>query len=168
MNDRDAERQEALKKKHARTKRALKILGTVMVAAGLGLVVMGIVDMAASISNGEMPALFWGLMVGLPMLGFGGMFCMMGFRKELIRYSKDETVPIINEAGQEIVPAIGAVSGAVKHAEGDLCPHCGKANDDGAKFCRHCGAKLLTECPHCGESVKDGAFCDKCGNPLHK
>ena len=44
--------------------------------------------MIISTSEGEMPTLFWGMIVGLPMLGIGGVLCLMGFRKEITRYVK--------------------------------------------------------------------------------
>ena len=166
MDERNAEQQAELKKKHERTKRTLKIIGVVIAVIGLGLAVMGGVDMISSVSDDKMPTLFWGLIVGLPMLGIGGMFCLMGFRKEITRYVKNETVPVINETGQEIRPAISAIAGAVKNAEGNICPHCGNPNDETAKFCRHCGAELSVVCPSCGEKVKAGKFCDKCGKLL--
>ena len=168
MDDPAAKQQAELKKKHERTKRKLKIIGAIVAVAGLGLAIMGFADMVVSTSEGEMPTLFWGMIAGLPMLGIGGGICMMGFRKEITRYVKNEAIPIINETGQEITPAISAMASAVKNTEGNICPHCGNPNDDEAKFCRHCGAELLVVCPHCGEKVKDGKFCDKCGQPLHE
>ena len=167
MNGQNREQQTELMKKHERTKRNLKIIGALIAAAGLGLAVMGFVDMFSSISAGETPTLFWGLIAGLPMLGIGGMLSMMGFRKEIMRYVKNESVPVLNEAGNEIVPAVGAIANAAKNAEGTICPHCGNPNDENAIFCRHCGSELIVICPHCGERAKDGKFCDKCGKSLH-
>ena len=46
------------------------------------------------------------------------------------------------------------------------CPHCGKTNSDGAKFCRHCGNKLTVTCPACGAEVSAGDFCENCGAKL--
>ena len=64
--------------KHEKTKKILKIVGPVVALCGLGLAIMGFVDMIISTQNGEMPSLFWGLIAGLPMLGIGGMICLMG------------------------------------------------------------------------------------------
>lgn len=152
--------------KHEKTKKILKIVGPVVALCGLGLAIMGFVDMIISTQNEEMPSLFWGLMAGLPMLGIGGMICLMGYRRELSRYVKNESVPVINEAGEEITPAVSAIAGAVKGTEENICPHCGKGNADDAKFCRHCGGELTITCPVCGEKVKDGKFCEKCGAKL--
>ena len=63
MNEPNKEQQEELKEKHERTKRKLKIIGIIVAVAGLGFTVMGLVDMISSTSKGEMPALFWGLIL---------------------------------------------------------------------------------------------------------
>lgn len=167
MNMPEQEQTEELKAKHRRTKRTLKIVGVIIAVAGLGLVIMGFTDMILASSEGESPSLFWGLIAGLPMLAIGGALCLMGFRKEMARYIKNESVPVLNEAGQELTPAVNAVVSTAKNAEGNLCPHCGGANEEAAKFCRHCGSAFFVTCPHCGETVKEGKFCDKCGSPLH-
>ena len=166
MDVQEKDRAEALKK-YRRIKLALKIVGVVVAAAGLGLAVMGFADMFLSTADGGSPSLFWGLIAGLPLLGVGGMLCLAGFRREIVRYTKDETVPVLNEAGQELTPAVSAIAETVKSAGEDLCPHCGEPNEKDAKFCRHCGNAFFVTCPHCSETVKEGKFCDKCGEPLH-
>ena len=59
-----------------------------------------------------------------------------------------------------------------------ICPKCNKSNNDSAKFCSGCGAKLeavsqepvqqiekpATVCANCGKELKPGAkFCAFCG-----
>jgi len=47
------------------------------------------------------------------------------------------------------------------------CPHCGFANQPGAKFCANCGKPQGLRCPECGADVAEGArFCSNCGIPL--
>lgn len=49
------------------------------------------------------------------------------------------------------------------------CPHCAKPNDDGARFCTHCGASLTPQvhCPGCNSLVALGTrFCSHCGTSL--
>ena len=47
------------------------------------------------------------------------------------------------------------------------CPHCGSANQPGAKFCANCGKPQGVRCPECGAEVADAArFCSNCGIPL--
>ena len=161
METTEKERAEAIKK-HRRIRRILRIVGPILVAAGLGLAIMGFVDMFLSTAEGKSPSLFWGLIAGLPVLGIGGMLCLAGFRKETIRYTVTDPASVLHEAEQTLAPA-----GAATKKDAELCPHCGKPNEVDAKFCRHCGSAFFVTCPHCGENVKDGDFCGKCGAPLH-
>lgn len=155
-----------MNKKHERTKFILKIIGPIVIAAGLACTATGFADMIISTNEGDMPQLFWLMIIGLPALGVGGMITLTAFRRELTTYIKNETVPVINEAGSEITPAVSAVATAARAGGKNVCPHCGKQNADGAKFCRHCGKPLYVTCPACGRNVRAGAFCDKCGAKL--
>src|SRR5262245_9738378 len=47
------------------------------------------------------------------------------------------------------------------------CPRCQAQNDQGARFCEECGARLELACPSCGQPVSSGKkFCRSCGAPL--
>ncbi|HJJ82686.1 MAG TPA: zinc ribbon domain-containing protein, partial [Methanocorpusculum sp.] len=48
---------------------------------------------------------------------------------------------------------------------GKVCPKCGAAVPDGAKFCPECGKKMgASACPKCGAELSAGAkFCPECG-----
>ncbi len=47
------------------------------------------------------------------------------------------------------------------------CPRCQAQNDDGARFCEDCGARLELACPSCGQPVVGGKkFCRACGAAL--
>ena len=47
------------------------------------------------------------------------------------------------------------------------CSQCKHQNNDTAKFCEECGARLLTVCPRCGQQVNPTAkFCAECGTAL--
>jgi class 3 adenylate cyclase len=47
------------------------------------------------------------------------------------------------------------------------CPRCQAQNDEDARFCEDCGARLELACPRCGQPVTPGKkFCRSCGAPL--
>jgi len=49
------------------------------------------------------------------------------------------------------------------------CQKCQTKNSEENKFCRECGAKLLSACPQCGAEVfPSDKFCGKCGQELSK
>ena len=52
-----------------------------------------------------------------------------------------------------------------KQASGSFCPECGAAVPSGAKFCPECGKKMgASACPKCGAELSAGAkFCPECG-----
>ena len=156
-------------KKHRRVKRTIKAAGILLTIGGIALSVMGFVSFFDAFENGGSPSLFWGCFVGMPMFAFGVNFLRIGFKREIETYGKNESVPVINEASQELKPAIKAIAGAVREGlqedDGAPCPVCGTPNDSGAKFCSSCGAKLQKYCPACGQPNDAAAkFCDKCGN----
>jgi len=50
--------------------------------------------------------------------------------------------------------------------EGPTCSSCGQTNPAGAKFCFHCGERIViaATCPECGtELPKEARFCTECG-----
>ena len=129
----------------------------------------GFVDMGLSMRRMEMPRLFFLLIIGFPSIAIGGMLTLMGFRKEVATYIKNESVPVFNEASEEMKPGISAVASAVKEGvtASVICPACGESNTEGSNFCRKCGHPLSSVCPRCGASVApDSFFCPKCGEKL--
>ena len=154
--------------KHAKNKKVLKIVGIVLLLAGVCCAVTGFVDMGLSMRRMEMPRLFFLLIIGFPSIGIGGMLTLMGFRKEMATYIKNESVPVFNEAGEEMKPGISAIAGAVKDAgKTVVCPYCGSSNGADDNFCSKCGKPLVFTCPRCNAKVSaDSAFCPKCGEKL--
>lgn len=179
MTDDEKRRQEE-QAKHEKTKKTLKIIGFILLGCGAVLDIIFFVNIIASMSSFSMPNLFFCGMIGLPMTGFGAMLLIIGFRGEITRYMKNEGVPVVNDAAQELKPAVKAVAEAVKevNAEGEkqtveqrqkptVCPACGKENDPKNNFCDGCGTQLFKLCPKCGarQEVED-AFCGNCGCKL--
>jgi Double zinc ribbon len=47
------------------------------------------------------------------------------------------------------------------------CPRCQAENDQSARFCEDCGARLEATCPNCGTPITPGKkFCRSCGTAL--
>ena len=141
-------------KKHRQTKTILKILGVIFATGGLICAIIGFADFFRAFGGEGMPKLF----------------LTFGFRKEITRYVKNESVPVINEAGEELQPAVRAVTRAVKEGlteENGVCCDCGAVNGKGSKFCKECGKPLAAICPACDEENAAGSkFCNHCGKQL--
>ncbi len=132
---------------HEQTKKKLKIIGFILLGSGSILTVIGFISFFSAFNGGGFPSLFWCAMIGLPLLGFGGMITSLAFRREIARYIKNESTPIINEASQDLAPAIKNVVSAVKQGleeekDKNFCTACGAKLDPLDRFCGQCGTKL--------------------------
>lgn len=155
--------------KHAKNKKILKVIGIILLIAGVCCAVTGFVDMGLSIRRMEMPSLFFLLMIGFPCIAIGASLTLMGFRREMATYIKNESTPVFNEMNTEIKPGISAIAGAVKEGftASVVCPECGETNTAGSNFCRKCGKPLSSVCPRCNAEVAaDSSFCPECGEKL--
>ena len=154
------------KRRHARTKLILKIIGPVIIAGGVVLAAIGFIDL---FSHNGMPGKSRCLMLGLPVIAIGGMITMFAFKKEITRYVKNESVDIINETAKEIKPAVADIASAAKSgltSDTVIC-ECGETNDKNNKFCKACGRPLRKTCPDCGSTAEaDSVFCGNCGKKL--
>lgn len=154
-------------KQHQKKKIVLHIIGAVLIAVGLVCAIIGFIDMPKSFQEGRMP-MFWLFFIGFPALFVGIFLLLASFQRAINKFIKNENVPVINEMGQEISPAVSAMAGAMHSAvQGKACSACGAVNDKDAQFCKACGKPLIVKCKSCGvENETDAKFCDKCGQPL--
>lgn len=156
-----------LNEKHEQAKKRIKIIAFFCLFIGLVLTIIGFVDFFTSVANNTMPSLFFMLFIGFPLLGIGISLLAFGFRKEIMRYNKNESVPIINEASDEISPTINNIAKAFKNTSNVTCPFCHEANDKDSKFCKNCGHSLINICPNCQNEVDSNAiYCNHCGKKL--
>lgn len=164
---------------HNATKKKLRIIGIILLVIGAACAITGFLDFSLCFVSTTVPTLFFLIFLGFPMIFIGTVLLIFGFKKEIGTYIKNESVPVINEAADELKPAVKSVVSAVKEGlKGEepkdeqserVCPHCGKHNDADHTFCAYCGKPLEKVCPVCGEKQDPGdVFCGKCGAKLEK
>ena len=157
---------------HEKTKKKLKIVGISLIVIGTVFSLIGFIDFFSAFSGYRMPNKFWCLFIGFPTFGIGLIITNTAYKREISRYMKNESTPVINEASDDLAPAFRNVASAVKEGlsntkiSGIRCS-CGELNEKGDKFCSACGKALLSTCPHCGKEVDvDDRFCGQCGEKL--
>lgn len=156
-------------KKHESIKNFLKAAGILTLGIGIVFLIIGAIDFFSAFGSFDMPSKFWCFFIGIPLLGIGGAMTSFGFRREMTRYMKNESMPVIKEASEEIKPAIMNITSAVKAGlkENQVLCKCGKTNDKESKFCNSCGRALRKTCPACKAALSaDSRFCDNCGYKL--
>ena len=104
---------------HEKLKKRLKIAGFILLAVGFVCTVVGMANFFSSAmgGDGEMPKLFWLMFIGVPCLGVGGSLLGFAYRREIMNFNKNESVPVINDAAGEIAPAVRNIAEAVKTAD---------------------------------------------------
>ncbi len=151
-------------KKHEAVKRKLQVFGKVLLPIGVLCIIVAMIDFFVSMSNWGSPKLFFLFFLGMP-LTFAGSVCLStGYRREMMRYGKNETMPIIKETAPEVKEII---DGLLNKNEIVKCQRCGEINSNKAKFCSGCGVELKITCKACGEKIEsDDNYCNKCGARL--
>ena len=157
---------------HKETKKKLKLLGGICLVVGGICALIGFVDFFGAIGGEGFPTLFFLLFIGIPLIGIGGNLLSFGYRGEILRYNKNESIPVIKEAGSDLAPTVKELADAYregkneKSEEGVICS-CGAVNSKTDRFCKNCGKELTRKCPHCGATIApDCKFCTQCGARL--
>ena len=99
---------------HEKFKKAMKTAGLILLAVGIVFIVIGAVDFAQASKGENRPEKFWAFFVGFPLFAVGAMFTMIGFHREIVKYMKDETMPVTKEVAQELKAALTEDDGAKK------------------------------------------------------
>ena len=162
-----------MNKKHKRTKTILKVLGIIFLLIGLSLMIWGATDfiMKFSTESKEMPKI-WLMGIGIPFIFIGSVCSMFGWRKEVMNYVKNDSMPTIKDAYKDLQPELRDFAKTVTQTptgeDKIMCINCGVWNDPEAKFCKGCGKQLTKrKCPNCGHDVDaDSRFCTNCGHKM--
>ncbi len=153
--------------KHENTKKKLKIISVALLSIGTLLITIELIDFFVSAGSMTMPSLFFLFFIGIPLIGVGSSLTNLGFKKEMMRYHKDESVPIINEASEEISPAIKNVINSIRNPESQIICSCGYSNSSDSLFCKKCGKALHIVCHNCGKKLdNDSEYCSYCGTKI--
>ena len=156
--------------KHLKNKKTLKIIGFITLIPGIILSIVGFVSFVIGFMNMTMPPLFFLTIVGFPLIGIGSSWLSFAYRKEVNTYLKNESIPVVKEAYQDIKPEFKDLVDTIKGNDKDVitCSRCGAQNDSNNKFCNQCGNSLTVSCPLCHTTIeKDSKYCPHCGTKLH-
>ena len=138
---------------------ALRVGGPILLALGLVLTIIAIVDFFSSFGDPAAgpPKNFWMAFIGLPLIGIGASMVNFAFLGPTSRYVAGEVTPTIRDT-------LGSLG--IGQAE-KVCAACGHHNHADSQFCNSCGKPLGVACASCGAENDPGAqFCDSCGKPL--
>ena len=168
---------------HQEKRSLLRLIGPLVLVAGLVLVVIALVDFFSAFGGSEPPRYFWCGFVGLPLMWLGFVLSSAGFAGAVQRYLAGESAPVAkdtaNYLARETKEGIQTVAAAVGEGlaagrrEGSsnfiVCPQCRQANEPDACFCKACGAALAgaRRCPACSRpNAAEATFCSHCGARL--
>jgi ribosomal protein L40E len=166
---------------HSSVRDTLRIVGPIVALAGLGFMIVGLVDFFSAFGGDGPPRLFWCFFVGIPLLGVGGAMTQFAFMGKVARYIAQESAPVakdtFNYMAEGTKDGIRTVAGAIGQGlrEGGpgggsqttvRCHKCNALLPAEAKFCSQCGQAVgkTRPCPQCHElNDPDARFCDNCG-----
>jgi ribosomal protein L40E len=98
--------------------------------------------------------------------GFGGAIAKYQGR-EYAPVAKDTFNYLANETTSGVKEIAKAIQEGTHSTHSLSCFKCNEKNPIHAKFCNHCGEKLVQICPHCEQENKtDALYCNRCGKSL--
>lgn len=154
---------------HENKKKTIQKIGIILLIIGGLLTITGLISFFNAFNGGGFPSLFPLAMGGIPCLGIGLMLLTIGYKREISKYMKDESMPVFKEGYQEIRPEVKDIFTMVKGEENDkTCPYCNTKNDYNASFCKSCGRSIGNKkCSKCGQEIdSDSRFCSHCGQEI--
>ena len=163
-----------MNEQHKKAKKILKIVGITLIVIGAGFAIAGITSFFIAFgSQSGMPKYFWMAFIGLPLLAIGSALTVFGYHKEITKYVKNESAPVVKELYGDLSPEFSDLANKFNNTQGKdtkkkICTHCGTVNDFDDKFCKKCGKPIEPKiCPKCGAICDDDSvYCQKCGTKL--
>jgi len=162
-------------KDHNQTKLKLRKIGFICVGIGGLLLIISLVDFFAAFYGTGFPTLSFLFFIAAPLLFVGGVCLMYGYMGAVGSYVASQAAPIAKNVSNYMLDGTrDEVGKTVKHVVSSLrennskfCPKCNTKQDEDAKFCDNCGARLNKICSSCNTNNDDDAsFCKSCGKKL--
>ncbi len=132
-----------------------RIVGVVLVLAGLAMLGYGFATFAAGVFSDQMPAMddmgrsFLLFALGGVALVGGFLFVNLGFMGVAARYGAGETMPVVKDSAAYLTDGAGLFGvgrtvddAAAAERAGSACVRCGATNDESAKYCSACGSAV--------------------------
>ncbi|QQZ08677.1 zinc ribbon domain-containing protein [Heyndrickxia vini] len=159
---------------HKKTRLFFRILGPALLVIGAICLIVALIDIF-TLQGFEEPKFFWLFFVVMPFLFIGFLLTGVGYGGAIARFESREYAPVVkdtfNYLATETTSGIKEISKAIQDGANLTysmrCHKCNEENPIHAKFCSHCGGKLMQICPHCEEENTAGAlYCNSCGKSL--
>ena len=104
---------------HRNTRTTLRLLGGIVLAAGLVFTAIGVINFFMSFGSFQPPKYFWCAFVGMPLIFIGGALLQFGFMGAVSRYSANEVVPVASDAVRQVVGDSKELLQDIVHPSGD-------------------------------------------------
>jgi uncharacterized membrane protein YhdT len=123
------------------------VSGTIFLLTGVVLMIIAFVDIFKSMSGGT-PTLFYLFFIALPLIFIGLCLLIFGLLRRIFHFTVSQTIDtqkdfanyMIKGTKDSVVDLTKGINDSIKRDK--KCPNCAEYNDENAKFCDKCGAKL--------------------------
>ncbi len=78
---------------HEETKKKLKIIGFIVLGAGIIFFAIGFLSFLSAFGSSGFPKSFFLMFAGIPMIGIGASMLSFAYKREIMRYSKTRAYP---------------------------------------------------------------------------
>ena len=159
---------------HQKTRSFFRLLGPILLFIGVACICVALIDFF-TLQGFEEPKFFWLFFIALPIIFIGFVLSGLGFGGSIAKYQSREYAPVakdtFNYLAKETTSGVREISNALQQGSASnlssTCHSCHQQNSINAKFCNHCGEKLVLICRSCQQENKiDAHYCNHCGSSL--